>query len=749
MPNIPRLYDVNTSIKFARLRVPLERVAKEIGCGPATLRKMGITPQGIEVETLKQFMATRQHPLKNFPLRRTALKNRPISTPDFREETLEAILGRFCEGLLVPKYGENQAAAEKLLGHFAAGKPDQFVESLDHYCYFSASMSSMNLFLLNFLDLSGLVPDIDFLESKAFDSVSGVEDSIGLSVFLNRLNAVIKSGVVGRDGGYLFAAHLHFRQGNLYGTYKSLENMSMVDPSLCRRFADGFREDCEDSIDYLRLRKLGKDLDGILKCIAGVPYSDLGTLHDSDYAYEFYGDLNSSLKGIYLKSIGLSQNVIWYSANLGVFPLAKKYDAVIAVARQGLQFAHLVAMADVPLYIVEAHDHNGENTFEWLSDVKADQFTGKHILVLEDDVVNGGTLALVMSELTEHFPAAIDLVLTNPKEYSREAEILSLFNRVMFLNDVLPNNDHEEAVRVVQTFIRRQWAYQEKRGDDGSSQQLLSLQDRVKQLESRVDALLENITKEGQLERFEESFYHCLFKIVSAQLEVPAVANAAERGLKNLAVLLQNIEYQIRLDMPNPEAWASILADFPKHFDAEVVREIFQLKTSEYFIRHLKKTDVERNIEATQPHDVFESLKLSRQIMQEKNFEVVLVIGPEGCKYAVPFELAGLPLVEIFIDDSDPARPYQALDDLEAIRGKKVLLLEDDVCSGATLRRTLEHILPREPQSIELFLGNPLFFQTLSNVPSEISRVHTVTPVSDEEQIEIIDWFLRLAGLRS
>ena len=86
------------------------------------------------------------------------------------------------------------------------------------------------------------------------------------------------------------------------------------------------------------------------------------------------------------------------------------------------------------------------------------------------------------------------------------------------------------------------------------------------------------------------------------------------------------------------------------------------------------------------------------------------------------------------------------LDNYEMLRGKRVLILEDDIHTGSTIERTLEQIKPLEPKSLVLFLGNPLCFQTLGSLPSEIDKVYTLPPYSQKAINEAFKWFLDLAG---
>ena len=158
------------------------------------------------------------------------------------------------------------------------------------------------------------------------------------------------------------------------------------------------------------------------------------------------------------------------------------------MADQGLRFAALVEMAGVPLYVVDAHGHRGENKFKWLSKIKNGELAGKRILVLEDDVMSGRTLDLVIDKLRELSPSQVDLLLIAEKFYSNgSAQVLTRFDHLFFLEEISKKTPHKEAVKLIQMFMRRQIAYQKKRDDRQSLQEIvISLEERFKKLHSKA-----------------------------------------------------------------------------------------------------------------------------------------------------------------------------------------------------------------------------------------------------------------------
>ena len=126
-----------------------------------------------------------------------------------------------------------------------------------------------------------------------------------------------------------------------------------------------------------------------------------------------------------------------------------------------------------------------------------------------------------------------------------------------------------------------------------------------------------------------------------------------------------------------------------------------------------------------------------RQIMDEGVVEIGVPIGPEGFIYAALFNTFGLPMRDIIIDEYDPkgGRPYRELDDLNYIKGKNVLFIEDDVITGKTLERAYLEISKYYPKSIYLYLGLPKDHQHLDNIPKGFKKIYIQpSPLLDEQR---------------
>jgi hypothetical protein len=99
-----------------------------------------------------------------------------------------------------------------------------------------------------------------------------------------------------------------------------------------------------------------------------------------------------------------------------------------------------------------------------------------------------------------------------------------------------------------------------------------------------------------------------------------------------------------------------------------------------------------------------------------------IAIAPEGHVYLYFFKKLGVPVLSVYVDY--PPRQCQSLDDLSVIRDRRVLLLEDDVISGVTLRLVVDAVLAASPRSLALYLGRAKEDQILENVPPEVTAVY-------------------------
>ncbi|MBY0233171.1 MAG: hypothetical protein K2W96_28140, partial [Gemmataceae bacterium] len=100
-------------------------------------------------------------------------------------------------------------------------------------------------------------------------------------------------------------------------------------------------------------------------------------------------------------------------------------------------------------------------------------------------------------------------------------------------------------------------------------------------------------------------------------------------------------------------------------------------------------------------------------------------------------ERLGARVLSVLVDY--PPTLCVAEDDLSVLRGGRVLLIEDDVIGGRTLRLVVEHLRSFGPASLPLYLGHTGGVQRLENVPAGIDRTYLAERClawEDREELE-------------
>lgn len=151
-----------------------------------------------------------------------------------------------------------------------------------------------------------------------------------------------------------------------------------------------------------------------------------------------------------------------------------------------------------------------------------------------------------------------------------------------------------------------------------------------------------------------------------------------------------------------------------------------------------------------QPHNALAAMATLLSPDVRNHYNIALIVGPEGFAYEPILDSIGMPAIAVNIPEADPngARTIQKFkgEALSRLSKRKVLIIEDDVRSGATLRALLE-ILPTNVKEFGLFLGSSPAYQTLSNIPDAITRVHGTPDSMEGNYGMIFDFFNKHHGL--
>ncbi len=139
-------------------------------------------------------------------------------------------------------------------------------------------------------------------------------------------------------------------------------------------------------------------------------------------------------------------------------------------------------------------------------------------------------------------------------------------------------------------------------------------------------------------------------------------------------------------------------------------------------VRESKGYEEESFINPLTPVDSVAAFAMAKLLTAQNAFDVCISVAPEGHVYGYFFQQCGATILSVHV--GYPPRRCNVLDDLQVISGKRLLILEDDVASGTTLRLVVAALLEYRPQSIDLFLGCRKDSQNLEAVHPEIGRLY-------------------------
>jgi hypothetical protein len=149
------------------------------------------------------------------------------------------------------------------------------------------------------------------------------------------------------------------------------------------------------------------------------------------------------------------------------------------------------------------------------------------------------------------------------------------------------------------------------------------------------------------------------------------------------------------------------------------------------------------------PHDAVAAFAMARSLTGSGQFDRYLAIAPEGHVYGYFFGCLGADVLSVFTDY--PPTRCETADDLTVLKGSRVLLIEDDVIGGRTLRLVVEHLRQYAPASLALYLGHTRGIQHLRNVPPEITATYLAEDHLDwgrrrDDEQSFVEYFGRLAS---
>lgn len=150
-------------------------------------------------------------------------------------------------------------------------------------------------------------------------------------------------------------------------------------------------------------------------------------------------------------------------------------------------------------------------------------------------------------------------------------------------------------------------------------------------------------------------------------------------------------------------------------------------------VRSSKGYETESMINPMTPVDSVSAFMVAKLLSEQNAFDYCISVAPEGHVYGYFFERCfSADVFSVHVDY--PPRRCEILDDLSVIEGKRVLILEDDVASGTTLRLVLTALLEFAPKSIDLYLGRAKDSQCIEHIDDAVQKVYLAEDLLDSDQ---------------
>jgi len=486
-----------------------------------------------------------------------------------------------------------------------------------------------------------------------------------------------------------------------------------------RKVADHLLSERPDSLDLPRVLSYLEDHEGIRRLL---------NREDIKFGKFVYEELFESLKNPLHDYIGnfLKENkmpVATGAVNPGfdliaIRNLAQEYDIAVPIARGGLNQGAIAYLWGMPIRIVDiaAHKRNVARG-KWINPVSAKDFDGKRVLLFDKDAVTGDTSRKAVTMLEKYQTKSIGVYFTHSvlepgsggigtitRGLPEGLEIFSPHNASM----KNAGEAYVEAHEKLETLYGRRRKME---------RQFL---EEAEKLQERFPELAESL-KAFALKQFSvfDSLNPNLAGIARVRENILTKVNQLYQEFKNVLKFLEKKKMDGFLGAA--DRFRRILETtqlLPLDFESEIIRARYRKQAEEAAKR--------RNVE--NPHDPSNPLAAFCAAVKaaKEGFDVALIVGPEGFAYEPYFHDLGIPTVAVNIPESGGGehRTIKVFDNLAKLQGKNVLVVEDDVRTGATLQKLLETLEPHNPSRLGLYLGQPEKFQRMSNIPQRFETIY-------------------------
>lgn len=399
---------------------------------------------------------------------------------------------------------------------------------------------------------------------------------------------------------------------------------------------------------------------------------------------------------------------------IAIHNLAREYDIAVPIARGGLYQGAIANLWDMPTRIVDIAAHKRKvPKGKWVNPVIPEDFNGKKVLFFDKDAVTGASVRKALDMLASFEPEDIGIYFTH---------------HAMRRGDVSIGTIVESLPPELKTFYPNSVEILQGAGDVyiEAHEKLGTLYGR-RMLTERL-FITEAQALQGQFPELSES----LKKFSSEHFQafdslnpnLPGISEVREIILRRANQIyelhkeyLENNLYGFpgTLDNFNSTLWTT--KPLPLDFELELINARYKKQADEA----AQRRGVENPHYPTNPVGAFSAA----QDAVKKGYDIALIVGPEGFAYEPYFSDLGVQTIAVNIPESGEyeSRTIKLFDDLSMLRGKKVMVVEDDVRTGATLEKLIEHLRPHAPQRLGLYLGQPGAFQKTINIPQDFEDI--------------------------
>jgi len=394
--------------------------------------------------------------------------------------------------------------------------------------------------------------------------------------------------------------------------------------------------------------------------------------------------------------------------------LAQEYNVAVPIARGGLRQGAIARLWDMPTRIVDIAAHKRKVARgKWVNPVSAEDFNEKRVLLFDKDAVTGASVRKAVSMLKEFQTKSVGAYFTHEvlesgsagigtttRGLPEELEIFSPKNASM----KNAGDAYVEAHEKLETLYGRRRKAERQFIEEAEKmrQQFPELAESLKAFASKQFSVFDSLNPN-------------LAGIAEVRENILATVNHLYRDHKNF---LKNEMYGLSGVADSFRRLLETTQLLRPGFESEIIRARYR--------RHGEEAAQRRNVENPHhPSSPLAAFNAARKAAKE-GFDVALIVGPEGFAYEPYFRDLGIQTVAVNIPESgkDEPRTIKVFDNLAELQGKKVLVVEDDVRTGATLQKLLETLEPHNPARLGLYLGQPKQFQEIPNIPQKFETTY-------------------------